>query len=129
MATNGFNPLAALQLPRKPVNPLHPPRATMSDSEELLSSSISETGANETGANECSKVHVVLARRATRFSAAQRAFMNAYYVKGMVGTGKKHRRLIKKAAKDAGLSTPQVKVSRQTINFLLLTLYYYKALD
>jgi hypothetical protein len=60
---------------------------------------------------------VALARKAMRFTAAQRALMNAYYSQGMVGTGKKHRRLIKKAANDAGLSTPQVKVSRYKVSY------------
>lgn len=81
----------------------------MSDSEESLSSLASEAVANDT---ETKETRVTLSRRATRFTAAQRAFMNAYYAKGMVGTGKTHKRLIRKAAKDAGLSTPQVKVGR-----------------
>ena len=80
---------------------------------ELLSSSADETGADETGAGAA---RLALSRRATRFTAAQRAYMHAYYSKGMTGTGKTHKRLIKKAAKDAGLSTPQVKVGR--IKFL-----------
>ena len=48
----------------------------------------------------------------TRFTTAQKAFMNAYYNQGMKGTGKQYKHLIKRAANDAGLSIAQVKVCR-----------------
>ena len=50
-------------------------------------------------------------RRVSRFTTAQKAFLNAYYGQGMNGTSKKHCNLIRRAATDAGLSSTQVKVS------------------
>jgi hypothetical protein len=94
----------------------------MSDSEELPSSNEGSSSTCETRATErMFGPRVALARKAMRFTAAQRALMNAYYSQGMVGTGKKHRRLIKKAANDAELSTPQIKVSRYKLVIHFLT--------
>lgn len=50
-------------------------------------------------------------RRVSRFTTAQKAFLNAYYGQGMKGTGKQYCKLIRRAATDAGLSSAQVKVS------------------
>ena len=69
-----------------------------------------ETGTHGTGADETGAARAALSRRAARFTVAQRAFINAYYSKGMTGTGRKHKHMIRKAANDAGLSTPQIKV-------------------
>ena len=52
----------------------------------------------------------VSTRKLTRFTAAQIAFLNAYYNQGLTGTGKKYRSFIKRAAFDAGMTTTQVKV-------------------
>lgn len=54
-------------------------------------------------------------RRISRFTTAQKAFLNAYYSQGMKGTGKKHYNLIRQAATDAGLHSAQVKVSMFSI--------------
>lgn len=52
---------------------------------------------------------VLMKRKISRFTTAQKAFMNAYYNQGMKGTGKQYKHLIK-AANDAGLTSAQVKV-------------------
>ena len=50
-------------------------------------------------------------RRAVRFSTAQKTCLTSYYCSGMTRTGKEHRELISKTAKDTNLKPDQVKVS------------------
>ena len=51
-----------------------------------------------------------LGKKATRFSVAQQACLNAFYNGGLTGCGKEHFALIEQAAKDTKLSVAQVKV-------------------
>ena len=46
----------------------------------------------------------------SRFSEAQRACLNAYYSRGMTGTGERHKSAIERASKDTHLTPAQVKV-------------------
>ena len=50
-----------------------------------------------------------------RFSEAQKACLNSYYLNGMTSTSKKHDIIISKAAKDTDLSADQVKVRTDCI--------------
>ena len=51
-----------------------------------------------------------------RFSKAQKACLNAFYMNGMTGVGTKHADLIAKAASDTQLSIDQVKVQKAEID-------------
>ena len=48
-----------------------------------------------------------------RFSEAQKACLNALYMNGMTGVGKKHAALVAKAASDTQLTIDQVKVQKE----------------
>ena len=50
-----------------------------------------------------------------RFSKAQKACLNAFYMNGMTGVGTKHAALVAKAASDTQLTIDQVKVQKEEI--------------
>ena len=77
------------------------------------SSSSSDEGLPDSESNAPSK------KKIQRFTNTQKAFLNAYYNKGMKGTGKEYKNLIKKASTDAGLTPMQVKV------YCVLSFYLY----
>ena len=56
------------------------------------------------------------AKGKTRFSKAQKACLNAFYINGMTGVGAKHAALIAKAANDTQLTIDQVKVQKAEID-------------
>ena len=85
-------------------------RMSTSDRSDLSVSEENITSADEEECPQHVSWNVSLKKKAVRFSEAQRACLNAYYVKGMSGTGKNMHPLICKAAKDTHLSTAQVKV-------------------
>ena len=79
-------------------------RPVVEVSSARVSGSQSSSSETEGGLAEAEETNAV------RFTAAQRAYMNAYYSGGMRGTGKRYKSLIQKAAVDAGLTVAQVKV-------------------
>ena len=52
----------------------------------------------------------------SRFTAAQKAYLNAYYSQGMKGTGRQYKNIIQRAAADTGLSSAQIKVCNLNCN-------------
>ena len=77
----------------------------------------SHSDSDSSSANEAPKRKKAKVTKSTwaRFSEAQKACLNSYYLNGMTSTSKKHDIIISKAAKDTDLSGDQVKVRTDCI--------------
>ena len=70
----------------------------------------SHSDSDSSSANEAPKRKKAKVTTWARFSEAQKACLNSYYLNGMTSTSKKQDLMISKAAKDTDLSVDQVKV-------------------